>query len=79
MIQENDKCTPPIDEIEKLWLTDNGVDTTARYDWRHSWTMVAETDSLVEETMAFYVQANINAEDFGRDRRYDVHQPQDRF
>ncbi|WP_111978128.1 TonB-dependent receptor [Algibacillus agarilyticus] len=46
--------------IEKTWL--QGEDTTAIFDWRHSWTLVQESNSVQEETFAAYVQANINAE-----------------
>lgn len=47
--------------IEKVWLNDNGIDTTARQDWAYDWTIWQE--SLVEEeTLSFYLQANLDME-----------------
>jgi phosphoribosylformimino-5-aminoimidazole carboxamide ribotide isomerase len=50
------------DYIESTWLANE--DTQARQDWRYDWTIWQESE-IKEETLAFYIQANLDTEVFG--------------
>ena len=49
--------------IENVWLKSQGEDTNAYQDWRYDWTIWQE-NRVEEETIAFYLQANLDTELF---------------